>query len=206
MSLAVLSLMIATSTTTGLSARELEARLAFLEDSLEDPELHADVWWWGWLSFYSAGAVAQGVRIGFVDGEADDAGAQRADLAISMIKAIGGAVSMLVQPLNAMSGARAMQAIEGTTHADDLLRLEAGEDALAENALESERTYWWLRHSLLVAVNAAHFFIMWLGYDDPEKGAISASVGIAIGELAIWTQPWQPRGRYEEYRAMVGRP
>ena len=190
------------STSTAIADHDLEARLAFLDESLGAPELHARVWWWGWLSVYSAAAVVQGTRIALVDPDDHDAGAQRADLAISMIKAIGGVVNMLLLPLNAMDGAERMRRIEGTGREVDLLRVAAGEAALAENARESERSFWWLRHTMVVAVNVAHFLIMWLGYDDLERGAISGGLGIAVGELAIWTQPWQPRQSYPEYRSL----
>lgn len=190
------------ATSTASSDHHLQARLAFLDESLEGPKVHARVWWWGWLSVYSAAAVVQGTRIALVDAEDEDAGAQRADLAMSMIKAIGGVVATLSLPLNAMDGAEVMRRIEGDGPEVDRLRVAAGEAALAENARESRRSLWWLRHTILLAVNLAHGMIMWLGYDDLRRGAISAGLGIAVGELAIWTQPWQPRQRHPEYQAL----
>jgi hypothetical protein len=197
----VLLTLILVSTSTTIPSDELSARLDFLEERLEAPRLHARVWWWGWLSFYSAGAVAQGVRIALVDPADEDAAAQRADLTVSMVKAIGGVISLVALPLNAMDGAEEMRRVEGIGPEADLLRLYAGEEALEENARESERSFSWLRHALLVAVNVAGGLIIWLGYDDLERAAINTGVGIAIGELAIWTQPWEPRASYREYQA-----
>lgn len=199
--LPVIALLVSTGTTSEIAPPpppELDARLRFLEEHLEEPKLHARVWWWGWLSFYSAGAAVQSVRLALVDPLAGDARAQRADLTISIVKALGGVVNLLLFPLNAAEGAEPMRRVEG----DDLARLAAGEAALEENARESERRHEWLRHLLLFAVNLTGATIVWLGYDDLERGLISAAIGIGIGELALLTQPWQPGVSWKEYRAL----
>jgi len=173
-------------------------RLAFLEERLEATKLHAQIWWYGWLGVYAAGAIVQGARLAFVDRDDPEKAAKRADFTVSLVKATGGVLNMLFLPLNAMKGADPMRS--ATTDAE---KLAAGEAALAANAAESERSLWWLRHTLVVAVNVIGGLIIWLGYDDLQRAAINAGVGIAVGELAIWTQPWQPRESYREYSTMV---
>jgi hypothetical protein len=200
-SLAVLPLvaLISTSTVASPSPADLDARLAFLEEHLEAPKLHARVWYWGWFSLYSAAIVTQSIRLGLVDGGDPDADAQRADLTIAIVKATAGVISLLVLPLDATDGAEAMRAIEGDTPDDKLRRLAAGEAALAQNAKQSDRRHWWIRHAAVLAINIVGGLIVWIGYDDPERGVIAAALGIAAGELAAWTQPWQPRASMNAY-------
>jgi hypothetical protein len=194
----LLALLVSTSS---LSATDLEARATFLEQSLEGPQVHARAWWWGWLSFYSAAVIAQSIRLGLVDGMDESAPAQRADFTISIVKAVGGITSLLLLPLSAMDGAEEMQKVEGDTIEDARRRVMLGEAALAENASESDRRYNWIRHTAMIAVNIAGGLIVWLGYEDLQRGAISTAVGIAVGEIILWTQPWQPRDSFDEYRA-----
>lgn len=182
------------------SVPDLDARLAFLEEALEGPELHAEVWWWGWLSFYGLAIAAQGTRLALVDDADEDARAQRADFVVSMVKAALGVASLLFQPLSAAEGAEPMYRISEETSADGLRRLAAGEAALRENAIEAERRYAWWRHLALVGVNLIGGAIIWLGYDDLEKALISAGVGIGVGQIIYFTQPWQPITSYEAYQ------
>jgi hypothetical protein len=192
----LIPLLISTSTIS-LEPIVLE-RLAFLEERLEATKLHAQIWWYGWLGVYAAGAIVQGSRLAFVQRDDPDAAAKRADFAVSAIKATAGVINMLFLPLNAMKGADPMRA-----ESSDTAKLAAGEAALEANARESERALWWLRHTMVVAVNVIGGLIIWLGYDDLQRAAINAGVGIAVGEIAIWTQPWQPRESYREYSTMV---
>jgi hypothetical protein len=189
------------STSTSISDRDLDARLAFLDESLQAPQQHAKIWWWGWLAFYSAAAVVEAARIPLVKSTDEDAAAQRADLALSTVKAIGGVLSIVLRPLDAMEGAHLMRRVEGSGRDAKLVRLAVGEAALERNTRESERSFSWLRHTILVLANVAHGLIVWLGYDDLQRGAISTGLGLAFGELVIWTQPWEPRASLEEYQA-----
>ena len=193
-------LLISTSSIAHTDA-ELDSRIAFLEEHLEAPKVHARAWWWGWMSFYAAAIGAQSVRLALVDPEDEDARAQRADFTISIVKTALGVASLLFVPLKAMEGASDMYEIQGETREDKILRLRAGEAALLENAEQAELRHWWVRHALIVALNLAHGLIVWIGYDDPERGMISAGLGIVVGEIIAWTQPWQPLDSRAAYLA-----
>jgi hypothetical protein len=144
------------------------------------------------MSFYGAAIAAQSIRLALVDPEDEHAPAQRADYIISIVKASLGVASLLFVPLNAREGASDMYEIQGETREDKMRRLAAGEAALEKNAEQAELRHWWVRHAALLAINLAHGLIVWLGYDDPERGMISAGIGIVVGEIIAWTQPWQP--------------
>ncbi len=177
----------------------LDARLAFLDKHLEAPKLHAQIWWWGWLSFYSLGFVVQSVRLGLVDSAADDAPGQRADLVVSLIKGAGGILNLIFRRLNAQKGAAPMRKIKGDAPEDKLARLRVGEETLKENAKEAHKRLSWLRYVLLVAVNVAGGLIIWRGFDDLTRGITSAAVGIGVGQVVFFSQPWQAIGHLETY-------
>ncbi len=185
----------------------LDQRLRFLEAQLEAPKIHAQVWFWGWLSVYAGSAGIQGLRLGLVDGAELDATAQRADLTVTIVRSVlAFANHLLFYRLKARYGAEPMQEIEGEDRAAKLARLAAGEEALVSYAAESRRRYSWVRHALAVAVNLAGFFITWQGYNDLRQALLTTGIGLTLGEIIIWSQPWQPVGALEEYRARYGGP
>lgn len=178
-----------------LSDGEVTRRLNFLVDRLDTDRDYAWWWWHGWTAFYGVGVVVEGVRAGLTDHDA-----KKAEYIIGGIKAAGGFILLLMRPQEAMNGADAVRALPGTTAADRRLQLAVAEDQLRRNAEVSLRRYNWLRHLLNFGINAAGGVIIGAAFDDPSRGARSAGVGTAVGEISLWSQPWWPADDWEAYR------
>jgi hypothetical protein len=80
----------------------------------------------------------------------------------------------------------------GSTH-PDLIRLLA---TLTPAATERVT---WPRHVLNVALNAAGGGVL-LAIGEPTRAAVSTGIGIAFGELYIWTQPDGADEDWDAYR------
>jgi hypothetical protein len=178
-----------------LDEGEVAERLAYLEHHLEDGSGWAKTWYYGWTSFYALGAVVQSVQAGIEDDKSE-----RADYIVSAVKAAGGVARLLYRPLNARLGADPVLAMPAATHEERLLRLARAEELMRVNAKEAQRRYYWLQHVSNVAVNVAGALIVWQGFDDAETAWTSAGIGIAVGEVFIWSQPWWPSSDWKEYQ------
>lgn len=173
---------------------ELERRIEIVEKLLEGSETHADWWQRGWLGVFAGGAVVQGIRAA-----ATDEGDERADATVSAVKAAGGATRLTADPLQARLGADPIRTMPERTRADRLRKLMRAEEMLVENAEDARERRSWTRHLLSAGVNLLGGGIL-LALDEPERAATSAGVGIAVGELHLWSQPWQPERDVDAYR------
>ena len=205
-----LTLTVPTATTATVASTagdaQLDAKLRFLEERLDESVTHAKAWFWGWMSVFVVSAGVQGARLALVDSADADATAQRADLVITIVRsALALGNHLLRYRIKVRDGADPMRAISGDDRRAKLERLAMGESLLEDYAAESERRYSWIRHALSAAVNLAGFFILWLGYDDLTQGIINSAVGLVVGETIIWTQPWQPVSALEDYRSTFGK-
>jgi hypothetical protein len=191
-----------TRTEAAMSDEELDRRLTFLEHSLQRERRRATVWWTTWVGVYSAGAVAQGVRMGLATTAAD-----RADLLISTIKAMGGVMRLGFMPMNGIEGMPEAACEPTCNRADRLALLRRAERALERNAhREKIRNAWWV-HLINIGVNAAGAAIVTFAYDAPQTAAVSAGIGAGVGEVMLFTQPGSAPRDLETYRAgLVPRP
>ncbi len=171
---------------------DIEARLAFLEARIEAQRTHAELWWKGWLAFYAMGAVVQGVRASWAEDPAE-----RADLWISSIKAAGGTIRYVVDPYGGIRGLEPSPAGWQEAPSARLLRAER---ILEHNAERTNAFGPWFAHLINLTVNGAGAVIVGAGFDDWKQGTISAAIGFGVGELAIFTAPWEADSDLAEYR------
>jgi len=174
-------------------SRDVDQRLAFLEDRIATQHLHAQVWWESWITFYGVGLIVQSARAI----EATEP-AERADLIISAVKAAGGVVRYAVDP---MKGIQSFEPIPGESQA---ARLARGERTLRENADATTPFGPWYAHLINFGINGTGAVIVGAGFDDWRQGLISAGIGFAVGELSLFTQPWEAGDDLEEYEAQFG--
>lgn len=184
-----------------LSDSQVTQRLTFLSERLDAHRDYAWWWWHGWTAFYGLGVVVEGVRAGVTDNDA-----RQAEYVVGSVKAAGGFVVLLLRRPGAMRGADALRALPDATLDDRRRQLAVAEEQLQGNAKQSRRRYSWLSHAINLGVNAAGGVIIATGWDDPSRGARSAGVGAAIGELSIWTHPWWPANDWEEYQRRFNSP
>lgn len=178
-----------------LSDEEVNARLEYLIHRLDDRSWYASTWWTGWTGFYALGVVVQSTRAGTEDRDHS----ARADYIVSAVKAVGGTINLLRHPLAWEGGADAVRALPNETGADRQARLALAEATLQKRAKAADRRFGWLSHVMNVGINVAGAAIVHAGWDAPTRAWRSAGVGIAVGELMLWSHPWWYRQDLNEY-------
>jgi len=167
-------------------------RLQYLEDHLEGSRRYANVWWQSWSGVFGAGIAVEGARAGLTH----DSG-ERADHVASAVKAGIGLADNLLRPPPARLGASELAAHEQESCAE---RLTRAEDLLRRNATDARtRRFSWRPHLGNLALNGAGAVIVAEGFDEP-RGWVSGAVGLAVGELRIWSYPWHADGAWKEYQ------
>lgn len=172
-----------------LRAATASARHAFLAGALAR-ERHRGRWWnlgWGWgFVAATAGQAAVGAAI-----DEDSALCRACQFVGAGKSAIGVVATWVLYPVRV----RAVAPRAAPTCAD----VAAAERALAD-AAASERVPW-LRHAEGIALNAAGVVYLGLAHDEWRNGLIGAAVGVAVGELRLWSRPRGAIAALRAYRA-----
>jgi hypothetical protein len=183
-----------------LTDEEVSERLRFAEEKLDYRRRYAQAWQYGWTSFYGLGIAVQSYQAATTE----SAGKQ-ADYIASAIKAVGGVADKLIRPLRARKGAEPLREMPDATREDRVRRLAVAEEYLRTDAEQADRRFSILRHVGVVGVNSVAAVIVSQAFEtDDDRAWTSAGVGIVVGEIMIWTQPWWPRGHLEEYESRFG--
>jgi hypothetical protein len=174
----------------------LEARLAFLEERICAQRAHAEIWWTGWLGFYSFGAFAQAIRTTLVEDNAVEA-----DLWVSVGKSVIGVVRYAADPY---VGIEPFEPEPTRDPAKLRAQVAEGERVLVNNAEATVPFGPWYGHLANLALNAGGAVIVGVGYDDWTQGLVSAAIGFGVGEISLLTGPWEADSDLEEYEALYG--
>jgi hypothetical protein len=185
---------------TAADDAEVRERLEFLEERLDAAQRAGRLWSWGWFGVYSTGVVASSTRAAL----ADDADGRVVGI-VNAGKSVIGIGRMLAAPLPARLGAEPIRAMPDATPAERLARLQAAEALLEESAERAEAKFTPWPHLGNALLNLAGGAII-LAYGDWRDAAISTGVGLAMGELRIWTLPTRPGRDRDAYEARFGRP
>ncbi|HZS39783.1 MAG TPA: hypothetical protein VFF06_23280 [Polyangia bacterium] len=179
---------------------DVQARLTFLETRLRVESKWSEVHFVVWTFGYYFGAVFEAGRAVMFDIPYSS----RVDLVISAIKATLGATAHALRPPKTMFSAEELAKLPESSPDERARKLEVAERLLKRNAKECDQRYSWIAHSVNVALNVAGGLIVWLGYHDFGTGLESALVGIGVGELQIWSQPWNAKIDLRDYRRRFG--
>lgn len=177
---------------------DIDRRLRFLEERLDDSKLHGQIWWYSWLTINSASTVGLGLSAGLTDDNDDTV-----KNATNATKAAIGLTRMLLDPLEARHGANKIRELPEDSRETKLAKLRAAEDQLKRNAERADKRWSIANHAGNAAINAAAgAFVAWRG----ETGdAFEVGVGGFIGGLAfLLTQPWGPSQDWKDYQALNG--
>ncbi|MDJ0722715.1 MAG: hypothetical protein QNJ04_13865 [Desulfobacterales bacterium] len=166
-----------------LSEEEIERRLRFIEQRLNDGRGSARRWQYGWSSFFSASTALQGymaVKSSNADNEAK--------YTVGAVKSAAALALMFLRPLPAVKGAEPIGTMPLGTPERKAARLAAAEELLETNARRARERKSWKRHSAAVAV---HFIGSGAiaAFGDLRDAAVSNVTGIAISQIHIWSQP-----------------
>jgi len=182
--------------TANISDEEIDRRLTFLTERLDERRLHAALWKYGWIGIDSAGGIASAVRAGFDDGS------RRVNDISQAGKAVIGVAYLLLNPMPGVDGADPVRAMPAASREDKLARLARAEEILAREAERAHDRTSWLLHLGNVFVNAAASAPV-LAYGNDGLALQSFLIGTGVGELQIWSQPWKGPADWEEYKQFV---
>jgi hypothetical protein len=159
----------------GQECSEDPADLVRLADAVDDEIKGLRIWSLSWGSIYGATAVGSAVAAANVHGSGT-----QIDLTIGAIGAGIGALSFFVLPLRLIHPLTKLRDNWNDPNRCRILHKVAEEEVLGKS---------WLGHVGNVAVNAAILLTLGLGFHRWQTGFISAGVGLAVGELTLWSQP-----------------
>jgi hypothetical protein len=164
---------------------ETETRLSFVSERLQADSRDAQRWTLGWGVGYAALALGQaGLAL-----TRDDPG-ERAELFVGAGESVLGLVPLLLLPVPAIRDAERLDArLVASAGGERCALVREAEHLLRRSAEDETFARGWVAHTLTVGINGGGLLIVGLGYDRWASGIAGALLGIAIGELQIFTRP-----------------
>ena len=181
---------------TALGDEQIDQRLDFLAERLDAGRFHATLWQYGWLAVNAGGMVLASAQAPFDDGN---------DQVFDIIEASKGAIGvvyLLVQPMPGRDGTEGIRAMPDATHDDKVAQLVDAESLLYASAARAEQRKSWIIHIGNLVLNLTGGAIL-LALGDAGLAALSAGLDTTVGEIQIWTQPWQPTSDWRDYQRFV---
>lgn len=183
----------AADTQTPLSEAEMDRRLAFISQRLNEGRPGAQWWQYGWSGFFGANTALQG----YLALRANNADKQSA-YTVDAVKSGAALTLMLLRPLPAVKGDAPIQAMPAGTRAEKAARLQAAENLLRKNAARAEERTSLPRHMAALAVNFVGGTAI-AAFGDFREAVISNMTGIALSQAHIWSQPARAIDDLEAY-------
>jgi hypothetical protein len=183
---------------SALSDSELDARLRFLEERLDEGEMWAKSWHWGWAGVYSASVAYETAIAIKADHEKN-----RIDNIVSIAKSTIGISWLLLWRHPGRNGADPMRAVTGDSREARLARLTAGEVLLQAVAKRAEERTDWRYHAGNIALNLAGAGLIF-GYGHESDAWKSLGAGIVVGELNLWVAPKRGIQDLSDYQTRFG--
>lgn len=185
-------------TAASMPDEELTARTDFLIERLEAGQRNAQIWQYGFTTGWSLGVV-----VGSAQAAATDSADTRVNGIVTATKSVIGVARLLIWPHPGRLGADEVLAMPSGSRDERVARLLAAEQQLVRTANYAEQRTEWLPHLANVALNAAGAGII-AGIGDETDAIVSGVVGVAAGELLLWTMPWRSGDDLEDYRSRFG--
>ncbi|WP_438462666.1 hypothetical protein [Marinomonas sp. PE14-40] len=180
-----------------MSDAEIDERLSYLEQRINDVSSPYAYWQYGWSGLYSVSAISNFSTA--LDEEDHD---EEVLAWVSGLKSSAALAKMLLEPVPLLAEPDMSGFVNDTVEeqrALKLVKLKEYETQLSATALRSDERYQWQTHATTIGVNliAAAAIATW-GDSDDALG--SAALGIGMGELAIWTQPTKATQQWQSYQ------
>ncbi len=179
-----------------LEEAELDARLALVDQRLQEHKLGARLWWYGWQSFF--GAV-----VGYQAFEAIRAEPGTARRWASIIGAVGASlatIQMWIVPLTAAYSPQRYRRMPSGTRAQREAKLRYGLESIETAATRETLARGPGAHALPIVWSATWATTLSLKFDDPGRTALLVVGGFVITQGRIWTGPQQAIRDWEELR------
>jgi hypothetical protein len=197
-----------------LSDAQIDQRIQFLEQRLDDSRTHGQIWYWGWMTVNAGSMVGNGV-VAATRSQHDD----KVNYGTGAVLGAIGVADQLLRPLEARYGADPVRSLPETTREQKLAKLSAAEDQLRRNAERAEHRTQVVpylgnaeraeqRTQILpyagnagLALAAGLVVGLWGETGSGIQTGVSTLVG---GTLNLWTQPGRPAQDWDDYLAMTG--
>ena len=176
------------STVVGESRGETyDIRLTALKDMAG-----ARVWWYAWLTGYSAATAGQAA----VYFSSDDK-SLRQDMALGAATTFLGAMNQLITPIDPKP--RDYPSYREYVSGEEPMSTEQAEELLKKLAAWEKKGRSWKTHALAGAVNLGSGLITWLGFKRTIwDGVANFALNTVVTEAQIWTQPARAVRDYEK--------
>ena len=184
---------------SALSDEELERRTEFLVERLDDGQLWAQIWQYGFTSGYSLGVVIGTYQA--IDSR-NDQDEDIANGAVTAGKAVIGVGRLLINPNPGRHGAEAVHAIQGDDRADRVARLREAESVLYDVEDRAESRWAWERHAMNLGINGVGAAII-AGLGGKSLAVENGVVGVVVGTVMAFSMPWRGVDDAEDYRQML---
>jgi hypothetical protein len=183
------------TTPQGVASQGTDARLAFLAKLLEEEGQAARRWTLIWGGAYGVLTIAQLGVMGLAPEN------EKADWYWGAISTAVGVAFSVLDPLEALDGGAAYAKRSATVAPEQTCQLLLdGERMLREGAEHEELGMKWFIHAGNVLFNLGIGLVLGLGYGRWTTGIVNAAVGVAIGELTIFTSPNKLVPGWQRYR------
>ena len=176
-----------------LDDAEIDARIAFIEERLDEGEQHAKWWQRGFTGLYSAGIV-----IGTVNA-VTESGDDRTIGIVGAVKAVFGTTRMLLSPHPGRVGGNPVRAVQGDSREAREERLEVAETQLDLVADRARSRLSWKPHAANLGVNLVAGLV--IGFvANTEDAVIDSTVGFVVGEIMAFSMPWRGTRDVQDYK------
>lgn len=181
-----------------LSDEQIERRLAFVSQRLDDNRTHAALWYYGFLVVNAGGMV-----VGAALAPSDEGNDQVFDI-IEASKGLIGVAYLLGDPLPGRCGADPVRELPSATHAERASQLAEAESILYHAAGRAHQRTGWILHAGNIVLNGAGAAVL-LAKESYGNAALSFFLDAGIGEVQILSTPWRPATDWREYEQFVSR-
>ena len=161
-----------------LSDAEIQRRLTFIEERLDDQQFHAAAWEYGWLTIVGGGGIAAAT----LAATEEEGSTHQINQIAQAGKAMIGVTYLSLNPMPATCGADPIREMPTATREERMEQLTAAENLLARTAERAHNRYSWWLHIGTVFINAAAAAPAF-AYGDEGLAAQSFFIGVAAGEL-----------------------
>ncbi len=160
-------------------------RLASIETCLTQAARASHTWALTWAGVWTVATVAQGT-LALTTHEHDS----RVDLTVGAAAAAAGLVPTLLFPPTVIDAHARLLAMK-EQHTDVCTQLAAAEQLVVESAADERLSRSWLAHTGNVLFNVGVGMVLGVGFRHWSAATLSMAAGIPLGELMIFTQPFQ---------------
>lgn len=150
-----------------------------------------NLWWWGWLSGYSAATIGQGIA-----GISSDKLSGRQDMFLGAATTLIGALGQLFTPVQPVAN-RDLNSLLLSESMTNSSRSNECLEYLKKMAIAESMGRGWQMHLESGAVNLGSGLITWLGFKRTLKaGLLNFAFNTAVTEAQIWSQPVRAKRYY----------